>query len=106
MWLAPPLRGRGTTGPIRTQPLYHRSNLRIRRHRIGSCKVFFVLDHRFPILECAPRDPLLGGSSYRKPAVPNCNGPSAQWIFSAIVQLAYSVGVKSSSFTSRKVPKN
>ena len=36
-------RSRDNAGPIWTQPLYRRFDLHIRRHRIGSCKVFLFL---------------------------------------------------------------
>src|ERR1700716_1196456 len=63
-------------------------------------RIIEKIDHCSPprnihVPSASPRDPLLGGTSHRKHAVPNCNGPSAQWILSAIVQLAYSVGVES-----------
>jgi len=54
--------------------------------------LFFVIG--FPTLECAPREPALGSSSYRKQAVPNCSGLSGQRIFSAVIQSAYSLGVE------------
>src|ERR1700716_3822619 len=66
-------------------------------------RIIEKIDHCSPprnihVPSASPRDPLLGGSSHRKHAVPNCNGPARNG-YSA---LSYNL----SSFTSRKVPKN
>jgi len=95
MWLAPPVRDRGTT---RVQFGPSRATANSISPSVGAewvrARVSLVSIIRRPILECAPRDSSLGGSFYRKRAVPNCSGLPAQWIFSAIIQLAYSAGVE------------
>src|ERR1700738_4548174 len=45
---APSARSRGSAGPIRAKPLHCQFDLHLRRRRIGSYEVFFVLCHLVP----------------------------------------------------------
>jgi hypothetical protein len=45
---APSARSRGSAGPIRAKPLHCQFDLHVRRRRIGSYEVFFVLCHLVP----------------------------------------------------------
>src|SRR5271166_253538 len=91
MLLVPPVCGRGTT---RVQFGLSRSTANSISARSARTKFSLFLVIGFPTLECAPREPALGSSSYRKQAVPNCSGLSGQGIFSTVIQSAYSLGVE------------
>jgi hypothetical protein len=45
---APSARSRGSAGPIRAKPLHCQFDLHVRRRRIGSYEVFFILCHLVP----------------------------------------------------------
>src|ERR1700730_6628126 len=98
MWLAPPVRARGTPrvqfGLSRPTANSISASVGTGSARLKFSLLLLIGFPDSPTLECAPHDLSLGRSSYRKQAVSNCSGLSGQRIFSAIIQSAYSVAVE------------